>query len=177
MIRTTPSRLNFSEFTGIGVTGRHRWDAFRTAVLAGTMAGGGPFLLVTLPGGIVTMLRGDILAGLLLALFPVIVTALLTLIGMTLVALPLTALLRRTGRERKAFYVLAGAATAVPLALLATAALTGTGAALSSFGLFFAYAGALAGAVTGTVWGDWRMTMQAETDPDRPTNPIHDLIY
>ena len=72
---------------------------FGRAILAGTLAGGGPFLVLSIPMGVLQIIDGDVLTGLTTAAFPVGIAGGLVLASALLLGLPLTAILRATGRE------------------------------------------------------------------------------
>ncbi len=82
-----------------------------------------------------------------------------TLVGMLVVGLPLTFLLRKLRQERLAYYVIAGVVFGFtfPIALVGPLALFGR---ITEWGLliYFAISGTLAGAVSAYSWGLWRMT-------------------
>ncbi|MDP3905711.1 hypothetical protein [Novosphingobium sp.] len=136
--------------------------AFAKAVLTGAFAAAVPFLLLTVPLGLMLLFDfGDPMGGLnglLIAAAPLIVTLPIVLGASILIGLPLTYLLRRSGREQGHHYVAAGAffGGALPSALSLMA-----GEAASVASLYLALPGALGGALTGWSWGRHRDTLIA----------------
>lgn len=119
------------------------------AVLWGGMAGGLPFLLVTVPVGLAAIQDGQA-GGIWIMLVPLWIAWPATLAGALAIGLPFTWLLARSGHERGRFYVLAGLiAGSLPFL---TAGLFPDGIGWMAFGI----PGGLAGAVAGWHWGRHR---------------------
>ena len=127
--------------------------AFAKAVLTGAFAAAAPFLLVTVPLGLILLFDfGDPMGGargLLIAVAPLIVTLPIVLGASILIGLPLTYLLSRAGRDQGELYVVAGlffgGILPVAISILAGQAAGGL--------FYFAIPGSLGGAVTGWSWG------------------------
>ena len=141
--------------------------AFARAVLTGAFAAAAPFLLVTVPLGLILLFDfGDPMGGargLLIAVAPLIVTLPIVLGASILIGLPLTYLLSRSRRERGQHYVATGAffGGAFPLAI---SIVVGPDASPNLF--YFALPGALGGAVTGWQWGRYRDALIAARDSE-----------
>lgn len=130
---------------------------FARAVGWGAVAGGAPVLLFTLPAAILSVVdaSNEGLAGLLyIATLPLLLAGAGTLAGALLLGLPLTALLRRKGRETSTTYGLLGAA--LGFVLPALAAFAAIGPDIGGAFLLFAIPGLIAGLTAATVWGNWR---------------------
>ena len=130
--------------------------AFAKAVLTGAFAAAAPFLLVTVPLGLILLFDfGDPMGGargLLIAVAPLIVTLPIVLGASILIGLPLTYLLSRAGRDQGELYVVAGLffGGILPVAISILA-----GQAADAL-FYFAIPGSLGGAVTGWSWGRHR---------------------
>lgn len=130
--------------------------AFAKTVLTGAFAAAAPFLLVTVPLGLILLFDfGDPMGGargLLIAVAPLIVTLPIVLGASILIGLPLTYLLSRAGRDQGELYVVAGLffGGILPVAISILA-----GQAADAL-FYFAIPGSLGGAVTGWSWGRHR---------------------
>lgn len=156
--------------------------AFLRAVKWGAIAGGGIWLLMTVPIGVGMALDGEAGPGLGVALMPLAIAGAGSLAGMLLIGLPLTALLRELRNERCATYALVGMIAGFIAPSLVVALLENFNPFESSFGLFLGIFGAISGGVAGHVWGSWREQLQPQPEPAsaEPTpspNPIHDLLF
>jgi hypothetical protein len=120
---------------------------FVRAVFWGTVAGGGPFMLLT--GAIAVSMEWQ-WNSLLLFFMPAMIAGAVVTLAMLLLGLPLTALLAHLKRENRNTYVLAGALLGALLPLVPVL-LTG-----DNFGGFLTIPGAIAGTATAAVWGRWR---------------------
>ncbi|MFB0612875.1 hypothetical protein [Aurantiacibacter poecillastricola] len=155
--------------------------AFCKAWLWGTFAGGGLFLVLTVPLGIAFAIDGLLLTGLLFAAYPILISGAVTLAAMLVIGLPLTAALHRAARETVATYEKAGAVFGFLLPVLALPVFD----AEPGFSLFFAIFGLFAGLFAAHRWGRWRVSLrreqvrkrEAERPIEQPANPYHDMIY
>lgn len=150
---------------------------FARAVWWGAVVGGGPFMLFTVPTTLFSINElpmSEALPVLYFALFPLLLAAIGTVVGMLLVGLPLTAMLRGAEAESAYTYSLAGmgAGFVIPYVIFAIA--TGWSIEIALGGLFFAIPGLLAGTTAATIWGNWRERVtadmadaSAELRPDR----------
>lgn len=154
--------------------------AFFRAIGLGAVAGGGLFLLVTMPAGLMMIMSDGEPAGLLVSVLPLIVALFGTLAGMICLGLPLTGLLRYLGQERAAIYTTVGLVGGFLLPGLISAMFdAGDYSATIAFAVFVGLFGAIAGSVTANTWGTYRESV-ANRDPDEPdlsTNPFHEMIY
>ena len=87
------------------------------ATFWGSMTGGGPFLIITLPFGISISKSGDLLGTLVVALLPLIVSGTVVTGAFILFGLPLTAVLARGEDEDATTYAAAGAGLGMLLPL------------------------------------------------------------
>ena len=140
--------------------------AFAKAVLTGAFAAAAPFLLLTVPLGLMLAFDfGDPMggaSGLLIAAAPLIVTLPIVLGASILIGLPLTYLLSRAGRDHGELYVVAGLffGGILPVAISILAG-------QEEAGLFsFVIPGSLGGAVTGWSWGRHRDALIAARDTE-----------
>lgn len=124
--------------------------AFARAVFWGSLAGGGPFMLITVPVALQMPVWSP--GVLWLAVMPLVIAAAVVALATAFLGLPLTAWLANREDENRMPYVLAGLGlgTLLPIALIP--ALFGGWEA----GAFLALPGAFAGTVTGASWGRWR---------------------
>ncbi|MWV28815.1 hypothetical protein [Aurantiacibacter rhizosphaerae] len=146
----------------------------------GAVAGGGFFLVFTVPAGLTAMISQGDPQGLLLGLLPLGIALAGTLIGMLLIGLPLTALLRQFRRERAPIFAAVGMVGGLVLPMLFAALLEGAfNSGTLWIGFFFGLFGALAGGVCGKIWGSYRedVARAADGPEGAPTNPFHDMIY
>ena len=148
---------------------------FFRAVLIGAICGSGSLLLFTAPFGIAMVKEGQFLAGLYTAALPVVIAAKVGLAATTIIGLPLTVWLHAIGRECPRTYAAIGLIAGALIPLI-------TFFEVLVLGLLLAIPGAIAGGVTGRIWGGWRQDLAArraeETeDDDPPTNPFHDMLY
>ncbi len=149
----------------------------------GAFAGGGFFLILTIPAAMLGIVNTGKPAALLFAIFPLAVALAGTAIGMIVIGLPLTALLRHFRREQAPTYARVGmvAGGLLPFTILSLA--KGTDSAALALSLFFGLFGTIAGGVTGNIWGEFRESRYAfdtppeDDEPYAPTNPFHDMIY
>ena len=130
------------------------------AVGWGGLVGGGPFMIFTVPIGVMTLadandLLGGMFGGLWLAISPVLIAGAVALGAMAVLGLPLTALLKNFRRESGRAYAVAGGALGLLIPSGIGIALDGGEAGLW-FGLLLGLPGLLAGVTTGSVWGGWR---------------------
>lgn len=150
------------------------------AVCLGALAGGGPFLLITVPASLATLLDTPPDTGMLLAVFfgvsPLLYAAMASFAGLVIFGFPLTAWLHRLGKESARTYRFAGLSIGFLLPLWIVALLTGFAGNLLPFGLLLAVLGAAAGQTTAAVWGSWRESMAAEDQSGSPNHPnrLHD---
>ncbi|GEM_PF-3589681 len=124
---------------------------FARAVMFGTLAGSGFFLLFSVPIG-VTGILVDPLGALFIALFPILVCGAFVLPSMILVGLPTTAILHHIGDEDCKTYALAGGVTGLIIPIIVDGVwgmLGGTSIVLAIFGI-------ISGTTAGYVWGGWR---------------------
>ena len=121
------------------------------ATFWGSMTGGGPFLIITIPFGISISKSGDLLGTLVVALLPLIVSGTVVTGAFILFGLPLTAVLARGEDEDATTYAAAGAGLGMLLPLTFAVYHGGFVA-----GLVLALPGGLAGLVTSLIWGRWR---------------------
>ena len=136
--------------------------AFIRAVLWGSIAGGGPFMVLTLPIAITgtDWSQPDPMA-IWVAFIPMIIAGGIVASAAVCIGLPLTAWLAFAEAERQHTYVWAGLGLGALLPL-AVALLLDGGSVIA----YLALPGALAGAATARVWGGWR-----EKVTRRPAEP------
>jgi hypothetical protein len=124
---------------------------FVKSVLFGALAGSAPFLVPTgtlvvtsLPSGFND--DGQLAGMLWIAVLPMVVAVPIVLGSSILIGLPLTAVLRRRGRESRIAYIASGAAAGyiIPPAILFLMS--------AQDGYWIAFLGAIGGAVTGRTW-------------------------
>jgi hypothetical protein len=153
--------------------------AFARAVGWGSLVGGAPFMILTIP--IAFLVGGgphtdDVPAALFIAISPLILAAVPTIAGALLIGLPLTAWLGARSRESVTIYSLAGLCGGIALPLVFAIATTGTGSEVWGVIALLAIPGMLAGTTTGTIWGQWRKraaiapAAPAEADQAAPTS-------
>lgn len=158
------------------------FGSFFRAIGWGAAAGGGIFLFLTVPIGIAMLFDGEIPSAAIVSLLPLLAAGAGTLIGMIVIAIPLTFLLRHMGCERAKYYARCGmiAGALLPFAVLT---LLGFGLEMIGVAVFLGVFGAMAGRMSGTVWGDFRQSLyEVETlgeadGRDPATNPFHDMIH
>lgn len=126
---------------------------FIRAVFWGSMVGGGPFLLMTVP---IAMTEGSLYRlslTLWVAILPLVFAGALVLPASVFLGLPLTAVLAGLKAERATTYALAGLGlgTLLPIAV---ALYDGIGWHVGL--VVIAFFGAAAGLTTATIWGQWR---------------------
>lgn len=146
------------------------FKTFARATWWGAVVGGGPFLLITVPTIVPVigeMTTRDLPLALLLVILPILVGATVTMAGLIVIGLPLTAWLHHRQAERAGTYGLTGAACGFLLPWL-FALENGT---VDWTFLVIAIPGALAGTTAATVWGNWREQVTAEVAIDAPTEP------
>lgn len=136
-------------------------------------------MLLTVPIGFGLLIDGEIWAGFALALLPLAIAGAGTLIGMLLVGLPLTALLKRDRSESVQTYSTVGAASGLLLPTILAGILDDFSISAMGSGFLLGLFGMMAGGVAGSVWGNWRASLQpvAEEAEAEPQNPFHDMIH
>lgn len=113
--------------------------------------------------------------------FVIIFAGLFTLAGMLVIGLPVTALLRAARAEHR--YLYAGIGFVAGFGILG--AVVGLPWRYELEALVFLFAGGLAGFAAALRWGRWREALaryrqqlaDQEAQPDKRSNPIHDLIH
>lgn len=125
--------------------------AFARAVVVGACAGGGPFLLFTLPIALDRIGRNGFDEILFVATLPIQIAGATVFAAMILCGLPLTAWLAREEREDPQTYAAIGIGLGIAIPIVVFTALDSTG-----LGFFFAGPGSFAGFVTARSWGRWR---------------------
>ena len=153
--------------------------AFIRAIGLGTLVGGGPWLLLTLPIGFVFAVSGEI-GGLMLAIFPVLIAGGVTFASMTVIGLPLTAFLEQRGAESERIYAAAGAGAGAIIPMIVLTLLYGSDLWFEGVAYALAFGGMLAGLTTALSWANHRDRLRAEreeAEAEPEPNPIHDLIY
>ena len=125
---------------------------FFAAVRRGTLTGGGPFMLLTVPIAIFDIGASDPLHAVLVALSPLMISAGIVLTACVVIGLPVTWLFATLRIESVENYTAAGAfgGVALPISLAILSGDIGKG------GEFVAILGIFAGAMTGYRWGRWR---------------------
>ena len=126
-------------------------SALIRAVFWGSLTGGGPFLLLTIPiaiTGVTDAPAGEIAV---VALMPILIAGAVTAPAVIFLGLPLTALLAYLGRETQGTYVAVGAGFGLLIATGLSQHLFGGWA-----GAFLALFGTAAGAAAAGTWGSWR---------------------
>lgn len=142
---------------------------------AGSAAVGAPWLLWTLPLGVGAAFDGHVGTGILFAALPVFVAGTATFVAMAVIGLPLTAILASSGRESPRACALAGAVLGMVIPLGTLALMGRQQDFFEPFAWLLAVSGAAAGAISGTIWGNYRD--EHHQAPDTAPNPIHDLLY
>jgi len=151
---------------------------FFRAWAAGTVAGGGPFAAIFLWQAIDWQSRES----LALVLIPLRVAASVSLLGMLLIALPATALLRSNGAETIRTYCAIGLVGGAVLSCAVTAAffvpISIEDVAWQPFAVIGGL-GAFGGLAASFVWGRHRAKLREIADPAsaRQANPIHELLH
>ena len=113
--------------------------------------------------------------------FVTIGAALFALIGMLVIGLPVTALLRAARAEHR--YLYGGIGFVAGFGILG--AMLGFPSRYELEALIFLFAGGLAGFAAALRWGRWREALaryrqqlaDEEAKPEKRSNPIHDLIH
>ena len=124
---------------------------FIKAVLVGSIAGGSPFLLFTIPLALTFLFEPDfgeveIVGSVWLAIAPAVIAMLFVQPSSLIIGLPLTAILTRRDQESVTAYAFAGGASGT-LIILAFLAITD-----SMVVSWACLIGTFSGAVTGHVW-------------------------
>ena len=154
---------------------------FSIALLRGTLAGGGPAaLILAVPFFAVMVDSGSFdTSSLFLIAVPFLAAGAITLAAMMVIGLPLTAILKRLGKECARTYAISGLSLGILIPLVICAAVGSMEA-----GLFFAVFGMMAGGATALTWGRWREERAEETrnagyaqSAAKRSNPIHDLVH
>ena len=165
-----PSISVFTELTDIWRDRPVR--PFLLAWLAGTLAGGGPMLVFTLP-----MLENWTaeypLMSVWIAFLPVWIASAITLASMLAIGLPATVMLRHFQHESLACYTKLGLVFGALVPSLIGLALFRSIEPLP----FFAIPGILAALACAQVWGRWRCAIHPAAAERRDDNPFHDLIH
>ena len=127
---------------------------FAKAVGIGSLSGAAPYLLFTVPMGLMYMSNREMQDGITMMISPLLITLPIVLGASVIFGLPLTAILRERHRERQRTYAVSGLAlgTLIPTLVII---LAGGGDGLAALP-FFGIPGMIAGTVTGFVWGKWR---------------------
>ena len=159
--------------SNVGDWGRHMAAAVGWGTAAGSLAQ--VAVIAFLEGGDIAL---DDLLGIMavIALF----AGIFSLVGMTIVGLPMTLLLSSITREHLWLYSFSGAVAG----FLILAIFFGLLRNLAPDLLIFTGTGGIAGLACAYRWGRWRermakarQTARAELEAQRRTNPIHDLIH
>ena len=137
---------------------------FAMAVLWGTTAGGGPFLLLTVPVALVEMYRLPHWA-LYFATVPLLVAGLATMMAMLIIGVPLTLWLRHRGLEQCAIYTLLGANTGLVLPIL-LGWITD-----EPMGFYLSFPGLIAGTAAAYRWGRWREERNGSSEKTNDREP------
>lgn len=134
------------------------------AVGWGALVGGGPYMVMTLPIGLIGLFNSEILRGLYFAFIPLVIALAVTLSAAVLIGLPLTAILHHLHRESRLVYGSSGVlfGIAIPLIFLL---LTEDN---TTVGIIMALSGGVAGMTTGTLWGGWREKVTAIGKGENP---------
>jgi len=133
--------------------------AFVRAAWWGALAGGGPFMVLTVPVAIGAMDEAAFVEPIYIALLPLLIAGSATLAGLVVIGLPLTWLLHRLRKESRKAYILLGGAAGFALPGVVLGFMEGAMGASVLLGI----PGVLAGAVSGYVWGTWRAEETAGT--------------
>ena len=154
-------------------SGHHFLASVCWGALAGTLALMASLLLVMAPA----TPAGDVIGG---AIFIVIFAGLFTLVGMTLVGLPVTALYRAAGAEHRYLYAATGGIAGFVFLVL----VFHTPPLHDPEALALAGSGGVAGFAAAWRWGRWREALaalnslqQGQRRAGKRSNPIHDLIH
>ncbi|WP_340588622.1 hypothetical protein [Erythrobacter alti] len=152
---------------------------FFRAVGGGTLGGSLFFIWLSIPTGAAMMLQDYLIEGLWLALAPVAITGMVTLLASLVFGLPLTVYLCATDSECRRTYAVAGLLLGALIPLVVFFEHIAVGAIL-------AVPGMVAGVLTGSIWGDYRHAQanpetsfappEEHADEARP-NSIHELLY
>jgi hypothetical protein len=134
---------------------------FARAVFWGSVAGGGPFLLITLSVSLGAPHWWQ-LEVIWLAFFPIVIAAAVVTLASVVLGLPLTIWLARRKDERATTYAVAGLGLGAMLPIAVSAGFGGDGA-------FLALPGAMAGTTTGAIWGCWREKCRDQFDEPAAT--------
>ena len=113
--------------------------------------------------------------------FVIIFAGLFTLAGMLVIGLPVTALLRAARAEHR--YLYAGIGFVAGFSIFGV--VVGLPSRYELEALVFLFAGGLAGFASALRWGRWREALaryrqqlvDQEMQPEKRSNPIHDLIH
>lgn len=147
-----------------GTTSAVRPDirSFCKAVAAGTIAGGGPYLFITVPLAVGDLFKPinrkpAVLSDLYLASLPLLVALVLVLFGSIAIGIPTIAILRRTNSDKSGRCVLVGVTGGLLIPLLG---LLSTGVEWRQ-ALGIGALGAVSGGVTALTW--WKTTQKLQT--------------
>lgn len=131
--------------------------AVAKSILAGTVGGAFLPLCVLLPTFIFSFADPSVSSPWSkapLLLYPVVLSFVFVCLGMVLIGVPATVILKRGGKEGRGFYAVIGA---VAGGLIALGVFGGAG--------IFAFCGMLSGAMTGYAWGSGRLTANSQQVP------------
>lgn len=126
--------------------------AFAKAVAAGSLAGAGPMMLLTVPLGLFLAAQGtppDILVGLKTMFLPLMVSTPVVLGSSVLIGVPTFLILRHRNLETQTVYAIAGTIMGAVAPVIMNLAMGGEA------GGILLNLGALAGGVTGWSWWYW----------------------
>ncbi len=126
------------------------------AIFWGSFAGGAPLLPLTVPIGLVTAFTDGSPEMLLFALVPWLVSLAFVVPAFLLLCLPLTSVLRGRPADNHRSYVIAGLFAGIIFPTVIGLLAEGLDVSFALGGLFLGLFGAVAGGVTGYVWGSWR---------------------
>ena len=124
---------------------------FARAVFWGSIAGGGPFTLITVPVALDAS-DGWQFGVVWFAVFPLVIAAAVVTLASVVLGLPLTIWLARRKDEDATTYTIAGLGLGL---MLPIAVIAGVGGGWN-LAIFLAFPGAMAGSATGVIWGRWR---------------------
>ncbi len=152
--------------------------AFLRALVAGALAGGVPWLVITAPLAAAGLVEGEIAGALFVIALPVILAGIIVLANMVVIGLPVTRLLAANGRECPRVYALAGAGFGLVIPPAFLLVFESSSFAWHSDLLILGANGLFAGAVTAFVWGKHRRQLHRHAAAiDTTPNPVHDLLF
>jgi len=130
------------------------------ALLWGSVIGGAPFLLLTVPVVLADIGQAPVGVALLAMFMPILIAGAVTAPAIILLGLPLTALLAHLRRETPGLYITAGFGLGLVIPIGIVLYLGGDWS-----GAFLSIPGAAAGAAAAGTWGNWREKV-ADTRPE-----------